>query len=128
VPAPVPPAPPAQAVAPAPAPFEIVAIELGRQIGSDKKISEPTTVFAVSDTIYASVGSVGKSDAVALKARWTYGDDAQLVTEQTENVAPTGSAYTEFHIAKASGWPTGTYKVEITANGAPAGTKTFVVQ
>jgi len=122
------PPPPPPAVAPAALPFAVVAVDLGRGIDANKKITAPTTEFAVNDTIYASVGSIGKSDAVTITARWTYGDDGQLVTEQTENVAPTGPANTEFHIARPSGWPTGTYKVEITANGAPAGTKSFVVK
>ena len=34
---------------------------------------------------------------------------------------------TEVHIAKPGGWPTGKYKVEISANGAVVTAKNFVV-
>jgi hypothetical protein len=43
-------------------------------------------------------------------------------------IAPTGPATTEFHISKPSGWPAGKYKVEISADGAPAGSKEFEVK
>ena len=132
-PAPAAPAPPAAAPAPVPpapaaAPFAVTGVELGRAIDANKKVAAPTTEFAPGDTIYAVVASTGKSSAVTIKARWTYGDEAQLVTEQSESVAPTGPANTEFHIARPSGWPAGTYKVEITVDGAAVGTKTFTVK
>ncbi len=129
-PAPPPTAPPAAAApaAVAPAPFAVTGIELGRAIDDGKKIASPTTEFAPGDTIHVVVASSGKSNAVTIKARWTYGDDGQLVTEQSENVAPTGPANTEFHISRPSGWPAGTYKVEISVDGAPAGSKTFTVK
>lgn len=131
--APVAQAPPAAApapaaVAPTAAPFSVTGIELGRAIDAARKVSSATTEFAPSDTIYVVVASTGKSSAVTIKARWTYGDEGQLVTEQSENVAPTGPANTEFHIARPSGWPAGTYKVEISVDGAPAGSRTFTVK
>jgi hypothetical protein len=46
----------------------------------------------------------------------------------SETIAPTGPAATEFHISKTGGWPTGQYRVEVTANGVPAGSKDFTVQ
>ena len=96
-----------------------------KAIGADKKVAAPTT-FGTGDTIYASVVSEGAAPQVALKARWTY-EDGQLVNESAQAIAPTGPAATEFQIAKASGWPTGKYKVEISANGAVVSTKDFVV-
>ncbi len=121
-------APPPQAAAPAPAPvpFRVVSVDLGKAVGADKKVTQPTAAFGTADTIYASVVSEGSAPSVALKARWTY-EDGQVVNESTQAIAPTGPAATEFHIAKASGWPTGKYKVEITANGAVVSTKDFAV-
>ncbi len=124
-------APPPQAAAPppappAPAPFRVVTVDLGKAVGADKKVAQPTTSFAATDTIYASIVSEGAAPSVALKARWTY-EDGQLVNEGSQAIAPTGPSATEFHIAKPSGWPTGKYKVEISANGAVVSTKDFVV-
>jgi hypothetical protein len=121
------PAPPPQAAAPAqPAPFRVVGVDLGKAIGPDKKVAQPTTSFAPTDTIYAVVTSDGSAPNVALKARWTY-QDGQLVDETARTIAPSGPSATEFHIAKPSGWPTGKYKVEISANGATVGAKEFAV-
>jgi hypothetical protein len=126
---PPPPTPAPIAVAPtaAPAPFAVAAIDLGKAIGADKKVTESVTVFAPADTIYASVASTGVSPSVTLKARWTY-EDGQVVNESSQAIAPTGPAVTEFHIAKPSGWPAGKYQVEISANDAVAGSKAFEVK
>jgi hypothetical protein len=129
---PPPPAPPAAAPAPAPAPvaapFRVTGVQVGNGIGADKSVTSPTTTFAPTDTIYASVATVGVAPNVKLTARWTYGDDAQLVNEESQTIAPTGPANSEFHISKPDGWPPGTYKVEVSANGAPAGSQTFEVK
>ena len=74
-----------------------------------------------------SVASEGSATTVTLTARWTY-EDGQLVNESSETLAPSGPAVTEFHIEKPSGWPAGKYKVEIAANGAPAGAREFEVR
>lgn len=126
--APPPAAPPAAAppAAAAPAPFKVVSVDVGKQLTADKKIAAPATNFAPADTIYVSVATDGTSPSVALKARWTY-EDGQVVNESTQTIAPTGPAATEFHIAKPSGWPSGKYKVEISANGALAGSRDFAV-
>lgn len=120
------PAAPPQAAAPVPAPFRVVSVDLGNAVDANKKVAQPTAAFAATDTIYASVVSEGSAPSVALKARWTF-EDGQVVNEGAQAIAPTGPAATEFHIAKASGWPTGKYKVEISANGAVVSTKEFVV-
>ena len=127
-PAPVP-APPAPVGSPAPAaaPFRVSAIDLGKSVGADKRVTAPSSSFAPSDTIYASVVTDGSSPNVTLVARWTY-QDGQLVNEETQSIAPTGPAVTEFHISKPDGWPAGGYQVEVIANGASAGKRAFQVQ
>jgi len=120
------PAPPPVA-APAPATFRVGAVELGRSIGADERVSAPASSFAPADTIYASVSTEGAAPSVTLTARWSY-EDGQLVSESTETIAPTGPAVTEFHIAKPDGWPTGRYKVEIIADGRTAASREFEVR
>lgn len=134
-PAPAPAPPPAAApapapkaeVAPAPKPFSVSSIELGNAIGTDKRVSLAKTTFAPADTIYASVATDGESPSVKLSVRWTYGDEGQLVKEDTLTIAPTGPAMNEFHIAKPDGWPAGKYKVDVLVDGASVGTKEFEV-
>jgi hypothetical protein len=113
---------------PAVTPFKVTSIQLGKAIGSDKTISEPATTFGPKDTIYASVASEGTASSVTVKARWTYGDAGQFVSESEQTLAPTGPAVTEFHVSKASGWPAGKYKVEISVDGSPAGAQEFEVK
>jgi hypothetical protein len=64
---------------------------------------------------------------VTLVARWTYGD-GQLVKESSQTIAPSGPTVSEFHISKPDGWPAGSYKVEVVANGAPVGSQSFEVK
>lgn len=131
---PPPPAPtpvPAPTAVPTPVPFKVVSVDLGKSIGDDKKIKDAATTFGPKDTIYAVVSTEGVASKVTLKARWTYGAKGGLVkavNEEARDIAPTGPAVTEFHVAKASGWPAGTYKLEVSADGAVAATKDFEVK
>jgi len=103
-------------------------IDMGRSLAADKTINASTDSFKPNDTIYASIATEGTSAAPArLKARWTY-QDGQVVDESTQTIAPTGNARTEFHISKPDGWPAGKYKLEVSLNGSPAGTKDVEVE
>ena len=112
---------------PAPAGVHITAVDLGRAIGADKHVTEATTTFKTTDTIYVSVLTDGTAASAAMKARFTFGE-GQLVSESTQTIAPTGPSATEFHIEKADGWPKGTYKVEVTLDAEGAKTAEFKVE
>jgi hypothetical protein len=105
----------------------VTALELGKQIGADKRVTQQVNSFAPKDTIYATVVTTGSASSATLTAKWTY-QDGQVVHESTQTIAPTGTAATEFHIVKPDGWPTGTYKVEVSLNGRSAATKEFEVK
>jgi hypothetical protein len=96
-------------------------------VGADKHVTEKVDTFAPTDTIYASIRTTGSSSGATLKTRWSY-EDGQIVDESEQAIAPTGDAATEFHIAKADGWPEGNYKLEVFLNGAPVRTKEFTVR
>jgi len=119
----------AAAAAPAPAstPFAVQTIEVGKHVGTDKRVSDPTTSFSPKDTIYASVVTEGQAPSKTIAARWTFGSGT-LVKADSQTIAPSGTEATEFHIAKPSGWPAGKYKVEISVDGSPAGSKEFEVK
>jgi hypothetical protein len=121
-----PPAPPPPEPA-APAPLAVNSVDLGKRIGADKRVVESTTDFGTRDTIYASVETTGVSSGATLTARWTF-EGGQLVDSMSTTIAPTGPAYTEFHITKKSAWPVGNYRVAILLNGAPAKDKEFEVK
>ncbi|HUR93616.1 MAG TPA: hypothetical protein VMY76_03470 [Gemmatimonadales bacterium] len=125
------PAPSTEAAAPAPAPappaFAVQSIVVGKAIGADKRVTAPVETFGRRDTIYVSVATEGAAPSKTIAAKWTY-QDGQVVKEQSEAIAPTGPAATEFHISKPSRWPVGTYKVEISVDGSAAGSKEFEIK
>ena len=119
-------APPAPAPVPAPS-ARVSSIDLGTAIGADRRVTAPTSSFAASDTIYASVLTEGQAAGSTLSARWTY-EDGQLVSENRETLASPGAVNTEFHIAKPDGLPAGRYRLEIALNGQPVGARDFEVR
>jgi hypothetical protein len=113
--------------APAPAVVTVVDVDLGKAVGADKKITDKTDDFAPKDQIFASVHTNGTAPTANLTARWTF-ENGTVVDERTENIAANGDAYTEFHIAKPSGWPKGKYTLHLLLDGKEVRTKDFEVK
>ena len=122
--APAPP-PERETTAPPAAAVSVTAVDVGRTLNPDKSIAEKTDSFKPADTIYASIATQGTGTAV-IKARWVF-EDGTVIDESEQTIAPTEPARTEFHVSKPDGWPAGRYRVEVTVNGANAGTKEFTV-
>ena len=117
---------------PAPAPtatagVEVTEVVLGKAVGADKSVSEATTSFEPTDTVYVSVRTAGTAPSATLAARWTF-EDGQVVDESSQTIAPTGPEVTEFHISKPDGWPAGAYEVAISLDGQPVETQSFTVE
>ncbi|MEP7028103.1 MAG: hypothetical protein ABI960_05870 [Candidatus Eisenbacteria bacterium] len=120
--------PPAEvSTTPAPAPFKVTGIDLGKSLNADKQIAIPGVTFGPRDTIYAVIASEGAAKSTKVGARWTY-QDTLVVAEDAQDLAPTGPAWTEFHLMKPTRWPKGKYAIEITVDGSPAGRKEFEIQ
>jgi hypothetical protein len=119
--------PPATGNSNMPAALHVMSVTLGRTINPDKRVADATEEFAPTETVYASVETMGSAPSATLAARWTF-EDGQVVDETSQTIAPDGPAVTEFHVTKPSGWPTGTYKLEIMLDGKTATTKTFTVR
>lgn len=105
----------------------VTQIDIGKRIGTDKRITDATDDFMRNDTVYVVVQTSGSASSATLQSRWTF-EDGQVVDQSSETIAPTGPAVTEFHISKPDGLPKGKYKVEILLNGTSAGTKEFAVK
>ena len=108
-------------------PVRVTSVDLGRSLGAGKVIADGASEFRPSDTIYVSVETDGTAPQATVAARWTY-QDGQVVKEQSEAIAPSGKARTEFHIVKPDGWPVGKYAVAVSLNGTSAGSKDFTVK
>jgi hypothetical protein len=110
------------------APIRVSDIQVGKGVGSDKKVGNQTTSFGLRDTMYVAVITDGAAKDAKLTAKWTY-NDKQVVKESSQTISPTGGeTATEFHIDKKSAWPAGKYKVEVMLNGVSAGTKDLEVK
>lgn len=116
----------AMSVPPAAPALRVSAVETGKAIDADKSIADDMHDFAVRDTIYAAVKTEGTGTGT-LAAKWTF-QDGQVVEESSQNIAPTGDAWHEFHIMKATAWPKGNYKVEVTLDGVAVGSKDVTVK
>ncbi len=95
----------------------ISEVQLGRQVGPDKRVTAEQDDFSPRDTIYASVLTTGSAPSATVTARWTF-EDGQVVKEDSRTIAPSGTEATEFHISKPGGWPKGKYKVTLSAGGS----------
>ena len=109
------------------APLRVSDIQVGKAIGSDNKIGDQTTSFAVRDTMYASVITEGAAKDAKIAAKWMF--NGKLVSEDSQTISPTGgTTATEFHISKKTAWPKGKYTVDVSLNGVSAGTKDLEVK
>ena len=108
-------------------PIRVSDIQVGKGVGSDKKVGNQTTTFGVRDTMYVAVITEGAAKDAKLSTKWTF-NDRQVVNESTQTISPAGGeTATEFHVDKKSAWPKGKYKVEVMLNGVSAGTRDLEV-
>ena len=108
-------------------PIRVSDIQLGKGIGTDKKVANQTTTFGVRDTLYLAVVTEGAAKDAKIATKWTY--NGKTVKEDSQTISPTGGeSVTEFHMDKKTAWPKGAYKVEVMLNGVSAGTKDLEVK
>jgi hypothetical protein len=110
------------------APIRVSDIQVGKAVGSDKKVGDQMTSFGVRDTMYVSVITDGAAKDAKIAAKWTF-NGTKVVDQSTQTISPTGgTTATEFHINKKTAWPKGKYTVEVSLNGVSAGTKDLEVK
>jgi len=107
--------------------LDIASVMIGKRIGENNLIIEPTFQFAPGDTVYVSVGTTGAPDNATLTAVWHF-QSGKVVDSTSRTIRPEGPVNTEFHVANPKGWPVGTYKVTIYADGDSVDARTFAVK
>jgi hypothetical protein len=105
----------------------VAGVMIGRALGENNLITEPTFQFAPSDTVYVSISTQGQPDSAELMAKWRF-QTGQVVDSSTQTIQPSGSENTEFHVSNPKGWPEGTYNVTIYADGDSVDSKNFAVK
>jgi hypothetical protein len=113
---------------PEPGKVRVSNIMIGRGLGAENRISEPTLRFAPTDTVFLSVATEGTADSVILAAKWTF-PTGKVQDSAATTIQPKGKALTELHAAPPKGsWPIGSYLVTVYAGGDSVDAKTIAVQ
>jgi hypothetical protein len=107
--------------------FKVASVMIGKRIGENKMVTEPTFQFAPGDTIYASISTTGARESAELRAVWRF-QTGKTVDSSSQAISPQGDENTEFHVSNPKGWPVGTYNVTIYANGDSVDSKNFAVK
>ena len=101
-------------------------VMIGRRVGPNNRITEPTFQFAPKDTVHVSVGTEGAGGAGTLTAAWR-SQSGEILQQTSEPVGPAGEN-TAFHLSRPTGLKPGTYKVIVFLGDDSVDTKAFVVQ
>ncbi len=107
--------------------LEVASVMIGKRIGENNLITEPTFQFAPQDTVYVSVATTGVPDSASLMAVWQF-QTGQTVDSTSRTIQPQGPENTEFHVSRPKGWQAGTYRVTIYADGDSVEARTFAVR
>lgn len=114
------PTPAPVAMEPAPMPVSATGVTVGNMAAADKSVAAVST-FTPTDKIIVSVKTDAATAAnAAIDAKLTY-QDGQVAGQQTANVKAEDAGTTNVEFTKATPWPAGKYKVDVTVNGQPAG-------
>ena len=119
-PAAVEPAPAPAEPMPAPAPVSAMVVTVGNTAAADKSVAA-LRMFGVKDKIIVSVKTDGAATNASLGAKLTY-QDGQVAGEQSATLTTSGAETTNIEFSKASAWPAGKYRADVTLDGQPAGT------
>jgi hypothetical protein len=106
-------------------PLTIATVQVGRSLNSDNSVGALTTRFKPEDTIYVSVLTERPGTSM-LTAKWYY--QGAPVNEVSKDASYNDAAATEFHLLNSSGFPPGSYRVEILVDGELRESRNFTVE
>ena len=101
-------------------------VMIGRRVGPQNRMTEPTFQFTPQDTVHVSVGTEGAGGPGTLTAAWR-SQSGEILQQTSEPIAPAGEN-TAFHLSRPTGMKPGTYKVIVFLGDDSADTKVFVVR
>lgn len=119
-PAVVEPTPAPAPVEPAPAPVAATSVTVGNTAAADRSVAA-TSSFGVKDKIIVSVKTDASTPAeAAVDAKLTF-QDGQVAAQKSQTIKADDTGTTNIEFTKATDWPAGKYKVDVTLNGQPVG-------
>jgi len=103
-------------------------VMIGKRLGPQNRISEPTLRFAPTDTVFLSIATEGKPDSATLAVKFTF-PTGKVQDSTSTTIKPTGNELTELHAVPPKGsWPVGSYLLTVYAGGDSVEAKTIAVQ
>jgi len=100
-------------------------VMIGRQVGPNDRITEPTFQFTPKDTVHVSVATEGTGGGT-LSAAWR-SQNGEILQQTSAPVPPAGEN-AAFHLSRPEGLKPGTYKVIVFLGEDSVETKVFVVK
>ena len=107
--------------------IDVEGLALGRALKADSTVAEEVDDFRTRDTVYAVMETDANESGKQITARWTMGDNDQVVSEETKTVATGDKARTVFR-GKAGGWAPGKYHLRLMYNGKETKAAEFEVK
>jgi hypothetical protein len=101
-------------------------VMIGRLVGPNDRITEPTFQFTPKDTVHISVATEGAGGGGTLSAAWRSQNGEIL--QQTSAPVPAAGGNVAFHLSRPEGLKPGTYKVIVFLGEDSVETKVFVVK
>ncbi len=124
--------PPMSEPLPPPAPMEpaaavnVTGVTVGNSAAADKSVGAVST-FTTRDKIIVSVKTDGTANNVGVEAKLTY-QDGQVAGTQSATLNTMGAETTNIEFSNTNPWPAGTYPVDVTVDGKPAGSQRIEVK
>jgi len=100
-------------------------VMIGKHIGTNNLVTEPTFQFTPQETVFVSVATEGTEGAGEMTAAWR-SQNGEVVQKTTESIQ--GGKNTLFQLSQAKGLKPGTYKVVLFLGDDSADTKVFAVK
>jgi hypothetical protein len=100
-------------------------VMIGRQVGPNDRVTEPTFQFTPNDTVHVSVATEGAGGG-RLSAAWRSQNGEVL--QQTSVPVPPAGENAAFHLSRPGGLKPGTYKVIVFLDEDSVETKVFAVK
>jgi hypothetical protein len=107
--------------------LRVANVMIGKRLGSENRIAEPTFQFAPSETVFVSMGIQGAPGDGQLSARWL-AQGGKVLDSTSQKVSAGEAGNKEFHLAQPKGWKPGTYLVTLYLNNDSVDAKAFAVR
>jgi hypothetical protein len=100
-------------------------VMIGKRVGANNLMTEPTFQFTPQETVFVSVATLGAEGPGALTAAWR-SQTGEVVQKTTESIQP--GENTLFQLSQPKGLKPGTYKVVLFLGDDSVDTKVFAVK